>query len=115
MFCRAHPTCSIPIQVISFGAGIDASLALATRLGTPSPASAAWIAASYPLTQGAFILPGGRLGAIYGHKNMLFFGGVTWVAFTLGSAFAPSFIVLCVLRGLSGMGGGIMVPNCVAL
>ncbi|KZV66058.1 MFS general substrate transporter [Peniophora sp. CONT] len=103
------------IQVISFGTGIDTSLALAMQLGTPSPASAAWIAASYPLTQGAFILPGGRLGAIYGHKNMMFFGGLIWVAFTLGSAFAPSFIVLCILRGLSGMGGGIMVPNCVAL
>ncbi|VDC04336.1 unnamed protein product [Peniophora sp. CBMAI 1063] len=103
------------IQTISFGAGIVASLTLSTQLGAPSPASAAWIAASYPLTQGAFVLPGGRLGAIYGHKNMMIFGGVIWVAFTLGSAFAPSFIVLCVLRGLSGVGGGIMVPNCIAL
>ncbi|KZV66056.1 MFS general substrate transporter [Peniophora sp. CONT] len=103
------------IQIISFGAGLNTALAISSQLNGPSAAGAAWIAASYPLTQGAFILPGGRLGALYGHKNMMALGGLIWVAFTLGSAFAPSFIVLCVLRGLSGMGGGIMVSNCIAL
>ncbi|VDC04334.1 unnamed protein product [Peniophora sp. CBMAI 1063] len=103
------------IQMISSGTGFDTSLAISSQLGVPSSASAVWVAAAYTLTQGSFVLPGGRLGALYGHKNMLFLGGLAWIAFTLGSAFAPNFIALCILRGLSGVGGGIMVPNCVAL
>ncbi|EKM53882.1 uncharacterized protein PHACADRAFT_29187 [Phanerochaete carnosa HHB-10118-sp] len=103
------------VQMVAFGGGIDGGLVIPSRLGEFSPGATAWIAASYPLTQGAFILPGGRLGAIYGHHNMLFVGAVIWIAFTLGSGFAPTFVSLCALRGCSGIGGGIMVPNCVAL
>jgi MFS family permease len=69
----------------------------------------------FRLTQGAFILPGGRLGAIYGHKKVLVFGAVIWMACTLASGFAPNLITLCILRALTGIGGGIMVPNCIAL
>ena len=67
------------------------------------------------LTQGAFILPGGRLGAVFGHRNMLFLGSVLWVTFTIATGFAPNFIALCTLRAMTGIGGGIMVPNCIAL
>ncbi|EKM52644.1 uncharacterized protein PHACADRAFT_186753 [Phanerochaete carnosa HHB-10118-sp] len=103
------------VQTIAFGGGLEAGLVIPPRLGVSSPGATAWIAASYPLTQGAFILPGGQLGAIYGHYNMLLIGAIIWVAFTLGSGFAPTFVSLCVLRGCAGLGGGIMVPNCVAL
>ncbi|KAI0057295.1 MFS general substrate transporter [Artomyces pyxidatus] len=103
------------IQMIPLGAGIVASLSIAAALGETNPSSATWIAASYPLTQSAFILPGGRLGAIFGHKRLLFIGAVIWVAFSLGSGFAPDFVTLCILRGFTGIGGGLMVPNSVAV
>ncbi|KAI0049719.1 MFS general substrate transporter [Auriscalpium vulgare] len=101
--------------MIPFGAGVISSSTIARDIGQPNIGKAAWIAASYPLTQGAFILPGGRLGAKFGHRNLLFVGSVIWVAFTLGSGFAPNFVALCILRGFTGIGGGIMVPNGIAV
>ncbi|KAI0267339.1 major facilitator superfamily domain-containing protein [Gloeopeniophorella convolvens] len=98
-----------------FGAGIDTSLAVGVALGSPNGAESAWIAASYPLTQGAFILPGGRLGAKYGHKNVLFVGAIIWVAFTLASGFAHNVTTLSLFRGFTGIGGGLIVPNSVAV
>jgi MFS family permease len=64
------------VQMIHFGAGINSSLSIAKSLGA-SPIQATWIAASYPLTQGTFVLIGGRLGAVYGHKNILA-AGCAW-------------------------------------
>ncbi|TCD61080.1 hypothetical protein EIP91_009064 [Steccherinum ochraceum] len=101
------------IQMASFSAGVSASFVIPERLGHPS--GAPWVAASYPLAEATFILPGGRLGTIYGYHNLLFIGCFLWVAFSLGSAFAPSLVSLCVLRGLAGASGGIMIPNVVAL
>lgn len=33
----------------------------------------------YRLTQGAFVLIGGRIGAVYGHKNTVVVAGIFWV------------------------------------
>lgn len=69
----------------------------------------------YSLTQGAFVLIGGRLGMILGHKNMVIVSGLGWVLFSLVSGFTRNFIALCTLRALTGIGGGMMVPNSIAL
>ncbi|KAK4115105.1 hypothetical protein N656DRAFT_795795 [Canariomyces notabilis] len=63
------------VQSIPLGAGINSGLAIGSSLGSP-PSSAAWIVASYPLTQGAFVLIGGRLGEVYGHKAVLAAGAL---------------------------------------
>lgn len=67
------------------------------------------------MTQGAFVLIAGRLGDVLGHRTVLLTGCVWWVTWTLVSGFAPSFLVLALFRGLSGIGGAFMVPNAVAL
>ncbi|ETI19980.1 hypothetical protein G647_08995 [Cladophialophora carrionii CBS 160.54] len=102
------------VQMAPFGAGINGALAIGKQLGA-TEYSSAWIAASYPLTQGAFVLMGGRLGMIFGHKNMVLIAGVWWVIFSLVSGFTRNFIALCTLRALTGIGGGMMVPNSIAL
>jgi MFS family permease len=102
------------VQMIPFGAGINSSLSIAKSLGA-SPVQSVWIAASYPLTQGTFVLMGGRLGAVYGHKNILAAGCVWWVIWSLGSGFANNIIALSFIRGLTGIGGGLLIPNAVAL
>ncbi|KAI1608584.1 major facilitator superfamily domain-containing protein [Exophiala viscosa] len=102
------------VQMIPFGAGITAAVAIGKDLGADQYASA-WIAASYPLTQGAYVLMGGRLGQIYGHKNVLMVAGVWWVILTLVSGFTRNLIALCTLRGLTGIGGAFMLPNSLAL
>src|SRR3954471_9720196 len=48
-----------------------------------SQTSLAWVINAYTLTFGGFLLLGGRLGDLYGHRR-LFLGGIT--LFTLASA-----------------------------
>lgn len=45
------------VQMIPLGAGINSSLAIGEALGATN-AQSVWIVASYPLTQGAFVLIG---------------------------------------------------------
>jgi hypothetical protein len=45
------------LQMIPYGAGVNGSLAVTSSI-TGSQSKASWVAASYPLTQGAFILIG---------------------------------------------------------
>jgi MFS family permease len=58
---------------------------------------------------------GGRLGAVYSHKNILAVGCVWWVIWSLGSGFSNNIIALSFMRGLTGIGGGLLTPNAVAL
>lgn len=50
-------TLSQLVQTIPFGAGINTGLAIGKDLGA-TPVQSAWIVASYPLTQGSFVLIG---------------------------------------------------------
>lgn len=67
------------------------------------------------MTQGAFVLMGGRFGAVYGHKKLVIAAGIFWVICHLISGFMNSVISLSAMRGLSGIGGALIVPNAVAL
>ncbi|KAL2858302.1 MFS general substrate transporter [Aspergillus pseudodeflectus] len=100
--------------MVPYGAGINACFDIAEDIGA-TPHQATWIVASYPLTQGAFILMGGRVGAIYGHKNTVVAAGGWWVIFHLISGFMRNIISLSVMRALSGIGGAFMMPNAIAL
>jgi MFS family permease len=67
------------------------------------------------MTQGAFVLIGGRFGDVFGHKNVLLGGGIWWVIWSLISGFAKSIVTLSLFRGLTGIGAAFIVPNAVAL
>jgi MFS family permease len=67
------------------------------------------------LTQGTFVLISGRLGAVYGHKNVLLADGAWFMIWTLINGFIPNFTGLIIVRALSGTGGALMMPNVVAL
>lgn len=58
---------------------------------------------------------GGRLGAIYGHKNILAAGGLWWILWALAGGFSNNLVSMCFMRALCGIGGGIMTPNIIAL
>ena len=88
---------------------------VASRTETRLMADARWITASYPLTQGACVLIGGRLGMVYGHKLVLLIACIWWTALQVACAFSPTVAVLCVLRGLTGIGAAFTTPNAVAL
>ncbi|KAH8820553.1 major facilitator superfamily domain-containing protein [Xylogone sp. PMI_703] len=102
------------VQAIPYGAGLLAAIDIPKALGG-SQSKGVWIAASYPLTQGAFVLIGGRIGAIYGHKTTMLAGASIYVLFHLLTGFMRSIDTVIVMRALSGIGGGTMVPNAIAL
>ena len=61
------------------------------------------------------MLVSGRLGAVYGHGKILMVGGAWFILWTLVNAFCPNFIAFNIVRGLSGMGGALILPNAVAI
>ena len=77
-----------------------------TNLGF-SETSLAWVVNAYLLTFGGFLLLGGRLGDIFGHRR-LFLGGIA--LFTLASAacgLAGSQNFLIAARAVQGLGGAV--------
>lgn len=67
------------------------------------------------LTSGAFVLMTGRLGSIYGHKNVLLAGAAWWIVWSFINAFCNHFVAFNVARALSGIGAAMIVPNAVAV
>lgn len=102
------------VQMFAYGAGIIAALTIGRSVGA-SDAVSTWIAAAYPLTQGAFVLISGRMGTVFGHKNMMALGCAWWVFWTLATAYSKNIVGISVMRGLAGIGGGFIVPNALAL
>ncbi|KAJ9134112.1 Major facilitator superfamily [Pleurostoma richardsiae] len=104
------------VQMVSNMVGLAAGLEISKALGAPvGPGQANWAAASYPLTQGTFVLVSGRLGAVYGHRNVLGIGAIWLVIWSLVNGFCTSFVSFNVARALSGIGGALIMPNAVAL
>jgi EmrB/QacA subfamily drug resistance transporter len=78
-----------------------------------SATSLAWVVNAYLLTYGGFLLLGGRLGDLFGHRR-LFLSGIT--LFTLASlvcGLSTTQGVLVVARAVQGLGGA--VASAVAL
>lgn len=67
------------------------------------------------MTQGAFVLIGGRLGDVYGHKHVLLTGALWWVIWSLVTGFTKTIITVSLFRGMTGAGAAFIVPNAVAL
>jgi predicted MFS family arabinose efflux permease len=73
-----------------------------------SETSLAWVVNAYLLTFGGFLLLGGRLGDLFGHRR-LFLGGIT--LFTLASlacGLATSQEFLIAARAVQGLGGAVV-------
>ncbi|KAE8446755.1 hypothetical protein EG329_011660 [Mollisiaceae sp. DMI_Dod_QoI] len=101
---------------LAFGACIGGAFAIGNSFHAYDPTTVVWIAASYPLTQGAFVLISGRIGAIYGHKNVLFLGGAWWILWSLVNGFCTTSIIsFSVARAMSGIGAAFVMPNVVAI
>ena len=77
--------------------------------------SLVWVVNAYMLTFGGFLLLGGRLGDLYGHRR-LFLAGIT--LFTLASlacGLAGSQQVLVAARALQGLGGAVVTAVALSL
>ncbi|KAG9235205.1 major facilitator superfamily domain-containing protein [Amylocarpus encephaloides] len=96
------------------GAGIVTSINIGNTLGAKE-GEAAWLAAAYPMTQGAFVLIGGRFGDVFGYKKILLGGALWWTIFSLANGFLESLLTVSLFRGLTGIGAAFVTPNAVAL
>ncbi|KAJ5394815.1 uncharacterized protein N7487_009118 [Penicillium crustosum] len=102
------------VQMTVNFAGIAGGSALSESLGAKDT-YASWIAASYALTQGTFVLVSGRLGDVYGHRELVLVGGAWLTICTLANAFCNNFFAFVTMRALAGLGGALIMPNAVAM
>jgi EmrB/QacA subfamily drug resistance transporter len=63
-----------------------------------------WIVTAYGLTLAGFLMLSGRVGDIYGHKNLFIIGVLVFSLASLIGGLAPSEIVLIVARIIQGLG-----------
>src|SRR5438270_7345854 len=78
-----------------------------------SETSLAWVVNAYLLTYGGFLLLGGRLGDLFGHRRLFLIGITLFTAASLACGLATSKGFLIAARSVQGVGGAI--ASAVAL
>jgi EmrB/QacA subfamily drug resistance transporter len=73
-----------------------------------SQASLAWVVNAYLLTFGGFLLLGGRLGDLFGHRRLFLIGISIFTAASLACGLATSQGFLITARAVQGFGGAIV-------
>ncbi|KAG0050874.1 hypothetical protein BGZ83_004348 [Gryganskiella cystojenkinii] len=74
-----------------------------------------WVTSAYALSYGAFLLLGGRLGDLFGHRRIYLLGVVWFSIWALVNGFAKNPIVMSVGRAFQGIGAGFTIPSALAL
>src|SRR5438477_10158742 len=67
----------------------------------------AWVVNAYLLTYGGFLLLGGRLGDLYGHRRLFLTGITLFTAASLCCGLATSQGILVSARAVQGVGGAV--------
>src|SRR5262245_66382518 len=70
-----------------------------------SESSLAWAVNAYLLTFGGFLLLGGRLGALFGHRRLFLIGIGIFTAASLACGLATSRAILVPARAVRAVGG----------
>ena len=73
-----------------------------------SETSLAWVVNAYLLTFGGFLLLGGRLGDLFGHRRLFLIGLMIFTAASLACGLASSQEFLIGARAVQGVGGAIV-------
>src|SRR5204862_3786455 len=71
-------------------------------------ASLAWVVNAYLLTFGGFLLLGGRLGDLYGHRRLFLIGISVFTVASLACGLAGSKGFLVGARAVQGLGGAVV-------
>src|SRR5919107_1942331 len=80
-----------------------------------SEATLVWVFNAYLLTCGGFLLLGGRLGDLYGHRRVFMIGIVLFTGASLACGLASAQLPLVVARAVQGIGGAIVDSVALAL
>jgi EmrB/QacA subfamily drug resistance transporter len=77
--------------------------------------SLVWVVNAYMLTFGGFLLLGGRLGDLFGHRRMFLLGLILFTAASVGCGLAPSRSMLIAARAVQGLGGAVVTAVALSL
>jgi EmrB/QacA subfamily drug resistance transporter len=80
-----------------------------------SETSLAWVVNAYLLTFGGFLLLGGRLGDLFGHRRLFLTGISLFTLASLGCGLAGAQELLVGARAVQGVGGAIMSATALSL
>jgi EmrB/QacA subfamily drug resistance transporter len=70
--------------------------------------SLAWVVNAYLLTFGGFLLLGGKLGDLFGHRKLFLFGITLFTLASAACGLASSQGILVVARAVQGLGGAVV-------
>jgi EmrB/QacA subfamily drug resistance transporter len=74
-----------------------------------------WVVNAYMLTFGGFLLLGGRLGDLYGHRKLFLAGLVLFTLASLACGLAHTPFVLVAARAVQGLGGAVVSAVALSL
>lgn len=74
-----------------------------------------WVVNAYMLTFGGFLLLGGRLGDLFGHRKLFLSGIVLFTLASLACGMAQSQAMLVVARAVQGLGGAVVSAVALSL
>ncbi|QAU25566.1 DHA2 family efflux MFS transporter permease subunit [Dyella sp. M7H15-1] len=77
--------------------------------------SLAWVVNAYMLTYGGFLLLGGRLGDLYGHRRLYLIGLGVFTLASLACGFSSTQAALVVARSVQGLGGAVVTATALSL
>src|SRR4051794_33251497 len=77
--------------------------------------SLVWVVNAYMLTFGGFLLLGGRLGDLFGHRRLFLVGLVAFTAASLACGLAHTQFMLIAARALQGLGGAVVTAVALSL
>jgi EmrB/QacA subfamily drug resistance transporter len=80
-----------------------------------SETSLAWVVNAYLLTFGGFLLLGGRLGDLFGHRRLFVIGIALFTLASLACGLAGSQEVLVGARAIQGLGGAVVSAVALSL
>ncbi|MDQ4029931.1 MAG: MFS transporter, partial [Actinomycetota bacterium] len=80
-----------------------------------SETSLAWVVNAYLLTFGGFLLLGGRLGDLFGHRRLFLIGIALFTAASLACGLAGSQAFLVGARAAQGLGGAVVAVVALSL
>src|SRR5262245_35541138 len=77
--------------------------------------SLVWVVNAYMLTFGGFLLLGGRLGDLFGHRKLFLIGLTAFTLASLACGLASSQEVLIAARAAQGLGGAVVTAVALSL
>jgi len=75
----------------------------------------AWVVNAYLLTYGGFLLLGGRLGDLYGHRRLFLIGTAAFTLASLACGVSTTQPALVVARAVQGVGGAVVTAVALSL